>query len=309
MSKSNKRVLSFAVLALGISSVGFSGELQSTKKAPEGISLKDFSGSLTFGHNNNTKFDETQKDRISGTDVYLSAALNLGLSTFGGKVRYGLGMSYKMNDGTTNLQSNQPYASVNIDAWSGDYGSLAVYASYSPQFNNSSPSGTPGVTYSFPSFKLKDINISSSVSLETVIYGSENVVDAKPSNGSTNEEDIVKVTQNDLEYTANFYVGGSYSIKQVKGLSTGLSATYVNSYKPQYTYEKQAFFAAKDTVPVNVTYKSTGSSNAKVFLNYKISDRFNLNTALVYRSTDLFGRPVNGGSRFINATRLSITLF
>lgn len=299
-----KILLGGVVLFSSLSLLG--AELTSTTKKSNIIRLDDFSGSLSFGHNNSTKFDEVEKDKISETDVSLSASLSLGLSTFGGNVNYYAGTSYGMDDGQTNLETNSPYAGVSIGIAKGKYGSLRGSVGYSFAFNNSAASGSPRLSYSAPGFSIGKVSISSSLSIGTKIYGKEHMVDATVVNSVNgyNEDDpeTVEVEQTDLSYSSSAGIRAGYPIESIKDLSVGASVRYSNSYSPKYTVYDGGIPEAE--------YKSSGSSSSSLSLNYSVSERVNFSTALVFKTDDFYGEPKSGkSSRFVNSTSLSISLF
>lgn len=296
-----------AALALTLApSLAQAKQVKTTKKSKY-INLGDFSGSMSIGHNNSTKFDKVETDKISETDVSLTTAFRLGLATYGGKVNYSLNTSYKMVDGSTQMKTGQPYAVVSIDAWNSEkYGSVSLYGVYYIEFNDSKAKGTPGITYSAPGFALGKVNFSPSLTLETTIYGDEHLVDAtviQQDSAKAADEETVKVAQKDFDYSASARLGASYKVQSIAGLSIGSAINYSQSYTPTYTvYNKND--------AAEVSYDSSGSSSASISLSYGLTDRMRLSSGLTYRAKDFFGEPRTGSSsRFVNATKLSITLF
>lgn len=281
------------------------GQTVKTKKKSRWINLGDFSGNLSIGHNNSTKFDTVEKDKISATDVTLTTSLTLGLSTYGGKVNYSLNSSYGMVDGSTQMKTNQPYGVVSVSAFkSPDYGSVTLYGVYFIEFNGKTARGVPGVTYSAPGFSLGQVNFSPSLTMETTIYGDKHLVDATVVNSATGfAEEKVKVEQKDFDYSGSARLGASYKVESLPGLSLGSAISYAQSFTPVYT-----IYNKNDAAEVN--YDSSGSSSASVSLSYGLNDRMRLSTGLTYRAKDFFGEPRTGNSsRFVNSTKLSITLF
>lgn len=293
-------------LALPLAMTANGQQVKTVKKKSKYINLGDFSGSLGIGHNNSTKFDPVEKDKISATDVSLTTSLSLGLKTLGGKVNWSLNSSYSMVDGSTQMKTNQPYAVVSISAWSSEnYGSLTLFGVYNIEFNDSQASGSPGMTYSAPGFALGKVNFSPSLTVQTKIYGNKKLVDATVVGNSALgiEEETVKVPQTDFDYSGSARLGASYKVESISGLSLGSAVSYAHSYKPKYTL-------ATPTSAADVTYDGSGSSSASVSLSYGLTDRMRLSSALTYRMNDFFGEPRTGGSsRFVNSTRLSIKLF
>lgn len=300
-----KTALTFGALAmLATFTAPVLGQTLKTTKKAKWINLGDFSGNLSIGHNNSTKFDAVEKDKISATDVSLTTSLRLGLATYGGTVNYSLNSSYSMVDGSTQMKTNQPYGVVSISALKSDYGSLTLYGVYFIEFNDKKARGVPGLTYSAPGFSLGKVSFSPSLTLETTIYGDEHLVDATVVNKDTGlKEETVKVAQKDFDYSGSARLGASYTVESVPGLSLGGSVSYAHSYTPEYT-----IYNKNDAAEVN--YEGSGSSSASVSLSYGLSDSMRLSTGLTYRANDFFGEPRTGkSSRFVNATKLSITLF
>lgn len=295
-----------AALSLSSQAFGETTTTVTTTKSSPYINLSDFSGNLSIGHNNSTKFDPVETDKISGTDVSLTTSLTLGLRTLGGKVNYSLNSSYSMVDGSTYMKTNQPYAVVSVNAWSSEsYGSLTLFGVYNIEFNDNQASGSPGLTYSAPGFALGKVKFSPSLTLKTTIYGDKKLVDAvvleKPGFGE--DEETVKVAQTDFDYNGSARLGASYAVEAISGLSIGSSISYGESYKPKYT------LATRNSA-AEVNYESSASSSASVSLSYGLTDKMRLSSGLTYRAKDFFGEPRTGSSsRFVNSTVLSITLF
>lgn len=291
-----------ALLALTTPSV-FGQTVKTTKKA-KWINLGDFSGNFTIGHNNSTKFDVVEKDKISATDVTLSTSFTLGLKTYGGKVNYSLSSSYGIADGSTQFKTNQPSAAVSINALKSDYGSVTLFGVYYIEFNDKPAFGSPGISYSAPGFALGKVNFSPSLTLTTTIYGDKHLVDATVVNKDTGfEEDKVKVEQKDFDYNGSARLGASYAVESISGLSLSSSIGYSQSYTPKYTVYNRS-----DAAEVN--YESSGSSSASIGFSYGLTDSMRLSSGLTYRAKDFFGEPRTGNSsRFVNSTKLSITMF
>lgn len=300
----NPLVLGAIALSLATTASTLAYGQVKTKKKSKLIHLRDFSGSLSIGHNNSTKFDPVETDKISATDVSLTTALRLGLATYGGKVNYSLNTSYSMVDGSTQMKTNRPYGVVSINAWSSEnYGSLNLYGVYFFEFNGSSAKGSPGMTYSAPGFALGKVNFSPSVTLETTIYGDKKMVDATVLSETGLAAEKVKVAQKDFDYSASARLGASYKVESISGLSIGSSINYSQSYTPTYTLQDKNSAA-------EVSYDSSGSSSASISLSYGLNDRMRLSSGLTYRAKDFFGEPRTGSSsRFVNSTKLSIKLF
>lgn len=300
-----KNSLTFgAIAAIAIITTPVFGQTVKTAKKAKWINLGDFSGNFTIGHNNSTKFDVVEKDKISATDVTLSTSFTLGLATYGGKVNYSLSTSYGIADGSTQLKTNQPSAAVSIKALKSDYGSVTLFGVYYIEFNDKSAFGSPGISYAAPGFSLGEVKFSPSLTLTTTIYGDKHFVDATVVNKDTGfEEEKVKVEQKDFDYNGSARLGASYAVAALPGLSLGSSIGYSQSYSPKYT-----IYNKSDAAEVN--YESSGSSSATISFSYGLTDSMRLSSGLTYRAKDFFGEPRTGNSsRFVNSTKLSITMF
>lgn len=272
---------------------------------------------LDLRHYNGTVFSEKKSDEVLKTDVFVQSRATIGSKWVNDKVDTSLLLKYTILDGSTKVTTANPKFSVKVTAYSGSFGSVVPYASYTPSLSDKFASeGDVGLAYSLPNIDLgSGFAINGGLDTWATFYGGDakkaqvDVLASKNSKTKAKNKETgadLKVAKSDPDVGIDASLALGYTVPTLSDLSFSLGTLYHTDIKAEYSQKANG--------QIDSEYKDTAYTESHFLVAYKITDALKLDNAFFYYNEDFYGDEAvkttpGADTRFLNRLRLSYKLF